>query len=323
MKLRGVFIVGCLLFFVVQAITQRGYATHSVLASGNWYTLAIRQEGVYKVDVSMLATLGINTANLASSSIRLYGNGGGIPDENNLSPRADDLIENAIDVSDGGDGIFNGNDYFSFYTPGPHRWEKDSVNQSFHHRKNLYTDTVFYYLTISGSGKRISLQPITPAPSVTVTSYNERYFYENDLVNFLNSGKEWYGEEFNNHPGGNSTRSFTVDWPGLDLSQPLNLVTDLAGRNVGAAGNFTVKVNGQQVQLVNLPGVSGNFLDAFATSSTQKNVFLAGQSGLSIAFNYNSSANGAQGWLNWFDILGRRKLAITAGNQLFFATGHL
>ena len=93
MKLRGMFILCCLVSpFIRQGIAQRVYTPHSVLATGNWYKIGVKQECIYKVDVNMLAALGISTTNLSSASIRLYGNGGGMLAENNASPRTDDLF---------------------------------------------------------------------------------------------------------------------------------------------------------------------------------------------------------------------------------------
>jgi len=47
-----------------------------VLASGQWYKISVLAAGVYKVDLPLLNKLGVNTANLSSASIRLFGNGG-------------------------------------------------------------------------------------------------------------------------------------------------------------------------------------------------------------------------------------------------------
>ena len=116
---------------------QRTYASNSVLASGNWYKLSIGSAGVYKVDLSFLAGQGINTSNLSSSSIKLFGNGGHMLPESNAANRADDLQEVAIYMADGGDGVFSGTDFFLFYAPGTDEWLKDSVNQRFFHRKNI------------------------------------------------------------------------------------------------------------------------------------------------------------------------------------------
>ena len=124
-----------------QLPAQRVYAPNSVLATGNWFKIGVKQEGMYKVDVAMLSSLGISTGGLSSASIRLYGNGGAMLSENNAAPRIDDLFENAIEMVDGGDGLFNGTDYFVFYANGPHVWDKDRHNQSYRHIKNLYTET--------------------------------------------------------------------------------------------------------------------------------------------------------------------------------------
>ena len=97
------------------ALSQRRYAQNSVLSSGIWYKISVKQEGVFKVDIPFLNSLGISTTNIASGSIRLFGNGGAMLPENNAANRSDDLQENAIQVVDGGDGIFNGNDYFLFF----------------------------------------------------------------------------------------------------------------------------------------------------------------------------------------------------------------
>jgi hypothetical protein len=79
-----------------QTLAQRNYTANSVLATGNWYRIAVKQEGVYKVDMALLNTLGITTTNLGSATIKLYGNGGEMLDENNAIQRPDDLFENPL-----------------------------------------------------------------------------------------------------------------------------------------------------------------------------------------------------------------------------------
>ncbi|MEN9684690.1 MAG: type secretion system sortase PorU [Bacteroidota bacterium] len=301
-----------------RAYPQRSYAANTVLSTGNWYKIGVLKEGIYKVDINLLTSLGINISNLSAASIRLYGNGGGMLDESNAGPRPDDLVENPIEVFDGGDGIFNGQDYFLFYAQGPQRWIKDSVNQLFSHRKNLYADTAYYFLTIGGIGKRISALPAETNPTIQVNSYNERYYYENNLVNHLNSGKEWYGEEFNANLGGSLVRNFTVDWPNLSNNSPLTLVTDLAARSIGTASSFSVKLNGQQVQNPLLTATGGNLLDLFATSSRQKSTNATGQGPVNISFTFNPGISGAQGWLNWFELHGRLPLTMGIEGQVFF-----
>ena len=137
---------------------QRVYNAHSILATGNWYKIAVNKAGIYRMDLNFLAGLGINTANLNSASIRLFGNGGQMLPEANAITRADDLIENAIMVMDGGDGVFNQNDYILFYAAGPDEWVKDSMNQKFSHRKNLYTDSSVYLSILVQMGNELQLR---------------------------------------------------------------------------------------------------------------------------------------------------------------------
>ena len=322
-RLQTIFIGRFLLLvsMLVLAITlqaQRNYAAHSVLASGNWYKIGVTKQGVYKVDVNFFNTLGISAANISSAAIRLFGNGGAMLDENNAVSRIDDLAENAIQVFDGGDGLFNNNDYFLFYAPGPDQWITDTAHQTFTHRKNLYTDTAWYFISVGGVGKRITTATPQATPAVTVTGFDERYFYENDLTNVLSSGKEWLGESFSNTTGGTGSRNFTVDFPGFLPAQPLTINSSVAGRTIGAAAAFTVNVNNTTVQNISLSPVSGYFLDAYATTNRQSNTFIPNNSVLTVNYTFNASASGAQGWLNWFELFGRKSLAFTNNNIFFF-----
>src|SRR5215467_4342088 len=93
------FTVIILLFFLCIATkinAQRAYRSNSVLAAGTWSKIAIKDPGIYKVDVAFLASHGFNTSNLSSVSIRLFGNGGSMLSERNASIPVDDLAENAI-----------------------------------------------------------------------------------------------------------------------------------------------------------------------------------------------------------------------------------
>src|SRR5215831_14923980 len=209
---------------------QRVYKANSVLATGNWYKIAVTRAGIYKIDIPFLSSLGINASNLASSSIRLFGNGGNmLPEANNIA-RIDDLQEDAIMVVDGGDGVLNGSDYILFYSNGADQWLTDSVNKKFTHKKNLYSDKAYYYLSIGGNGKRTSVLQNNPLPNISVTSFDARFFHELDTINFLSSGKEWYGEEFSNSPGHSLSRNFSVSVPNLQTSSPVTVVTDCLAR---------------------------------------------------------------------------------------------
>lgn len=311
----------CLGIFVVLSLmtkAQRIYKPNSVLSSGNWYKISIKDPGVYKIDLALLSRLGINTTNLASNSIRLYGNGGQMLPEANASTRIDDLQENAIMVVDGGDGILNGADYILFYAGGPDQWIKDSANSKFSHKKNIYSDSVSYFLTIGGTGKRIQNATTNLSPNLTITGFSERYFHELDTVNFLSSGKEWYGEEFENAPGKILTRNFPVNIPNIQNNSPLTLVSNCVARSVGGGSNFDVKINDQAAGQINILPVTGATLDLFAQQASSVMTATATQPAINISYTYNPGSFNAQGWLNWFELFSRRNLSLSGVDQLLF-----
>ncbi|TMI84351.1 MAG: type IX secretion system sortase PorU [Bacteroidetes bacterium] len=297
---------------------QRTYKSTSVLASGTWYKIAAKDAGVYKIDVAFLSSLGINTAGLNSGSIRLFGNGGGMLPEANSTPRLDDLEENAIMVVDGGDGVLSGADYILFFSSGPDVWLKDSVNKRFTHKKNLYSDKVYYYLSIGGTGKRISIDQNNLIPNISVTSFDDRLFHELDTVNFLSSGKEWFGEEFSNMPGHSLTRDFSFNIPNLDISSPVAIFTDCLARSISVASRFDLSVNSQLLQQIAVPPVTGGQYDRLAEerqSITSTNI---SQPSFSLNYHYVPGSFNSQGWLNWFEIFGRRSLSMNASDQVMF-----
>ena len=308
----------CLLTTSFYAVSQRNYSSNSVLSTGNWYKFSVKDPGVYKIDIPLMNSLGIVTNNIPSGSVRLYGNGGQMLPESNGGTWTDDLRENAIMIMDGGDGLINGSDYILFYAPGPDEWIKDSVNQRFSHRKNIYSDRSYYFLSIGGNGKRVTNAPLVSSPNLTVTSFSERYFHEMDIVNFLASGKEWYGEELSDLPGRTLTRNFTVTVPNISANSPLVLQTNCVARSVGVASRFDIRINNQPVGQLLINPVSGGVYDLFAQQATGLATGLAAGNTISIGFTYVPGSFNSQGWINWFELFSRRNISMNGVDQLLF-----
>ncbi|MDQ3681499.1 MAG: type IX secretion system sortase PorU [Bacteroidota bacterium] len=296
---------------------QRPYKPHSVLSTGNWYKIAITSEGVYKIDLSFLAGLGL-TGNIPSSQIRLFGNQGGMLSEANNQTYIDDLEEIALSVVDGGDGILNGTDFILFYATGPHQWIKDSANKRFSHLKNLYSEKAFFYLNIGGSGKRIQVQTVFPSATSIITSFDERHFHEIDSVNFLSSGKQWYGEELSNLPGHSLTRQFSVPAFSIAQNQPFTIISNVAARSVNVSSQFNIFLNGVAVQQLNVPVIGGGLYDLFAQQSQQISTATLAGNTINLTYRYVPGSFNSQGWINWFEVFYRRQLNLPANGQLLF-----
>src|SRR6187402_1785705 len=305
-------------FFATNVSAQRVYKTNSVLSSGTWSKIAVKEAGIYKIDVPFLGAMGFNTSGISSGSIRLFGNGGNMLSEVNADKPIDDLVENAIMVVDGGDGLFNGSDYFLFYAVGPDKWLKDSVYKRFTHQKNLFSDSAYYFITIGGIGKRITSLQVNTSPTLTVNSFNERVFHELDTINLLSSGKEWLGEEFADAPGKTLSRSFSVSIPNLFISTPATLISNCVARSINIPSRFDVRVNNQLVQQLNVPSTGAGLYDLFAQQSQQQSDILLSQESLQVNYTYLPGGFNSQGWLNFFEIHARRNLVLGNSGQLPF-----
>ena len=73
---------------------------NSVLSEGKWFKISTNKSGIYKLDYSSILSLGVAVNNLQISSIKLYGNGGGMLPKLNSDFRHNDLVENAINIYD-------------------------------------------------------------------------------------------------------------------------------------------------------------------------------------------------------------------------------
>lgn len=293
----------CLLCLQGKLFAQRTYASRSVLADGNWYKLSVKEPGVYKIDLPLLNAMGISTTNLSSSQIRLFGNGGSMLPEDNALPRPDDLLQNALSVVDGGDGLLNGNDYVLFYAPGPHSWQNNQ------HVQHLYADSVCYFLNIAPGGLRIITDNAAPVPNMQINSFDFHAFYEKELVNLLSSGKNWLGEEFNSAV---SERNFAIPLPASGLTE-INVHFRGAARTTGGS-RFEVYMNNVQLGNLSVTPVSGNIFDTYATIAD--GTFTAtGPANFNIKYLGNASA---KGWLDHIEIFGRSPLTIPAEGSLHF-----
>src|SRR6476661_6729008 len=166
---------GWLLVWSLGAAAQRTYASHSVLRSGLWAKIAVRETGVYRLDMGVLKSLGLPPS-IPSSQLQVWGRREAALPEANSTPRTDDLEQIAIQVQDGGDGVLNGSDYALFFAEGPDVWRYDSTQRQFQHQKNLYSERRYYFITIKEGGLRIPIQTTIPTATLSLTTFDEHCF---------------------------------------------------------------------------------------------------------------------------------------------------
>lgn len=289
---------------------SRVYASNSVLASGTFYMVAISSRGLYKVDYNFIKNkLGVDPAGINPANIRVYGNGGELLPENNAIVPADDLVENAIEIVDGGDGQFNPGDYFLFYANGPHSILNDSINKGFVHRFNIYSESSYYFLNFDlGPGKRI--QPAAdPGPSnVTVTSFNDFQFWEKDSSNPGKFGKTWWGDEFSDLPGRYLTRHYPFSFPSLDVTTPVAIRTRFGAISYAGTNFVNVSANGLLVHNSSLSSVGTSYADPVTSSVDIVNSVAVTSPDIDVVITFQKGSSIASGYLDLIEINARRQL---------------
>lgn len=166
------------------------YSASSVLASGQWFKMAVIDDGIYRIDYSQLKQLGLTNP----SNPKILGNNFGQLSYYNDDPKPDDLKEISIFLAKGSDGIFNEGDYLLFYGKGTHRWIYKASTGDYDFLRHNYSDTAYYFITSDPlPGKTITYAEVTSvSPDYHTSSYDALYIHELEIENLIKSGREWY-----------------------------------------------------------------------------------------------------------------------------------
>ena len=296
-------------------VKAQQYATHSVLQSGDWYRVDVIRSGIHKITYDDLVSLGMDVSGINPKNLRVYGNGGKMLPENNADFRHDDLAENAIFVYGEDDNVFSQGDYILFYAQGPEYWTLDTAKGVFNHKINKFCNSSGYFITASlGAGKRIGpAQLSAAAPTHTVTTFNNYAFHENDSINLIKSGREFYGEVFDL----TTSRTFGFSFPNVVSGSQMYLRTGLLARSVNIGTSFRVYANNSSIGLVIIQAASPVYTSDYARI-THAEMNFAAASSLNLRLDYNKGANAsAIGWLDYIELNADCYLTFTSGQMAF------
>ena len=297
--------------FATTSKTLRNNKSNSILANSNWYKIAVKEEGIYKISYDFLKNLGIDVNNINPKNIRIYGNGGAMLPQPNAVNRIDDLQENTIEVFGEADNKFDNTDYVLFYAQGNTTWKANNTFQYFEHQNNVYTDSSYYYLNVDlGAGKRIITTNITGSPNYVSNTFDDHQLYEKDtyslITSTIKSGRNWYGENFEFTP----TQSFDFDVNGLVSNSPVFVKSNMALRsNINSSAAITL--NGQNLYSLSASALPLTFETDFANLATQT-ASLSNITGnnIKIGITYNKPNAASNAWLDYLELNYRRTLTI-------------
>jgi hypothetical protein len=282
----------------------------SVLSSGDWYKIKIKQSGIYKLTYEDIKSMGFSDP----SQVHIFGNGGAMLSLMNSDPRPDDLLENSIYMSKGQDGIFNAGDYILFYGKSPVTWTYNPNSDLFEHKINQYSDASYYFITANSEEvKKIDQAPeVLETPNKISNSFNDFDFHEKNKYNFLKSGRQWFGErmEYNSY-------DTVFNFPGLITTMQVVLKSNVVSRSANQR-TFIYRNGEQFVGSISIAGVVlSNSTGIYANQKSGQFSFSVTGDQVDVNIAYNKIESSDEGFLDYLTLNVRRKLALS-GDFLFF-----
>ncbi len=295
---------------------KSGFVTESVLAEGQWYRLTTDETGIYRISYDMLVEMGIDPSSIDPRKIRIFGNGNGIVPEKNSVERHDDLTENPILVMGEDDGVFDEEDYILFYGLSSIKWQFVPFQgyNIFLHEINPYTQHSTYFLNIGEEdGQRVS--PVNYSglePTVYVNQFSDHAVHENEEVNILKTGRQWYGERYSDE----TVYEYSFNFPNIVDDYKISMQTNVAARStIESTFNFY-----QDDQLLLEAPVSKIIVGTtvYAWTSTPDTVgFYPDGDEVRIRVEYDKPGSTSIGWMNYIALNARRYLTFNGAFMSF------
>lgn len=292
-------------------------ASASKLSTGDWYKISVAKTAMFKITAKFLSDNGISESAVNFSDIRLLGNGMGMLPERAGAARPDDLREVPVKIQDGNnDGILNGNDFVAFYAKGPHQWRYNANSGYFQNDINIYRSFNYYFLSVnSGSSVQPAPQSSGGVANRQVTTFDDYAFVEDEDINLVGAGRQWFGDAFE------FTLSYNYDFqfPDIVTSEPVDLLVNVIGRVSSSGTRVITNYLGNQIlsNPIDRYSTSGQYPN-YAERSALRTTFLPQGPNITLNLTYDNASNPAGvAWLDEIELNVRRNLRMN-GAQLHF-----
>lgn len=167
------------------------------MPAGEVYQFHVTEDGVYRIDYELLKEAGVAVNQLDPNQIHVYSQRGGAVPQSNLM-EVPQLTELAIYPLGFTDSTFDQEDYFLVYAEGPDQMVYDPLNNFYEIQQNPYARENFLFLVIED--KPLNIIPKKPSLAFgwgsPVETYVGVYHHERQETNIVSSGREWFGEAF-------------------------------------------------------------------------------------------------------------------------------
>lgn len=282
------------------------HASSSVLSTGKWAKVRVKTSGMKMLSNAALKQMGFTDP----SKVSVYGNGGEqLPFDNNKL-RPDDLVRQPVVRTP--DGIL-------FYAEGVVTWTYNQTYSRFLGNANTMSEYSYYFLTDAGQPSDEPARHVAQSSvSMSTSIGNSRGYFEENVSNLLNSGREWYGPRITSAKG-----PVDIDIPmpsRTSPSQNLKITMRLIGRS-GSELPYTLSLNGEDVVsgTVAKSNLSGSGVSDYAKAVTRNLSVKSADTDnvkLRLSVDFNTSTDCV--WLDYISVTSEASLDMANASQYSF-----
>ena len=299
--------IGAILFVSSEAsaFPTTLYADSSRLATGKWVRIKVNESGVYAITASDVRSWGMS--NLAD--IRVFGYGGAPLPEKLVSTTPDDLPQVPVLRTEG---------KVLFYAQGPVTWTTSSYFK-YRQVQHPYATAAYYFVTEAPSlpDATVGKATNTIGSGQEVTTFTERLYHEEELVNPGQTGRVLLGEDFRY----NTTQTFKFTLEGLVANSEVAVLTNFAAKAMaGGTSKLSFKYNGNNLAATSSDDVTAATSlahDHYKSTSTIKRFTLNGTDELNYSVTFTPSGTLYLARLNYITVNYTRSLALSRGKLAF------
>lgn len=303
-------ILSVVLIFMSSSLAHAFDLTHycdtSRLAKGKWVKVAVSESGIYQITASDASKWGFSDL----SRVRVFGYGGKqLSDTLRANQFDDDLPQ--VPVLRTGDRIL-------FYGQGPLTWYWTNSYQTYMQRQHPYATQGYYFITDASGIEDLSPALLnTPIEGTTVTTFTERLFHEEELINPGETGRTLLGEDFTS----NNSQSFKFTLDGLVDGSSVDVITRFVAKTLNAGSKVSFKYNGTNIDGIHtIDPVSKEEPAHFHYNilTTSKKINLTGTKDLTYTINYTPGGTVNLARLDYITVSYKRALDMSGKSSLIF-----
>ncbi len=286
------------------ALDSSYYTETSKLATGKWVKIAVKNSGIYQITSDDVRSWGLGSD---LSQIHVFGYGGApLSETMNGDNYADDLPQ--MPVVRTGDRIL-------FYAQGPTTWQELNDIIPFVQVQHPYANSGSYFVTNDSRFSDIEITKADNEPTGgTVSTYIERLYHEQDIINPGETGRKFLGEDFKSR----KSQTFSFDLEGMVAGSKVRTYTEFAALTSNVSSTVTHSYNSTLLPVSDNDEIyRKNPHSHYRLSQSSKSFVLEGTNNLEYTLTYSCPGTPELARLDFITVNFERQLALRNGNLTF------